>query len=313
MAGIDPVKPNGYCSEFIHSTMTYLGVNTRLFEGVPSLGAILSAAEMLQQKCPLISGALVKYAVALIENNLAQVGSTQELDAALAPLAQRAGASHAAGARDLERFGDALVAAAVDDYAVDFYKLGYLCYTATSIYGPLTTRLQQKLSKAENLLNSGTPAFTADLGAIPSPPTGFPSYPSIPGSGGPPVFTPGGSGGPPVFTPGGAGGPPVFTPGGAGGPPVFTPGGSGGAPAGGPPVFTPGGAGGAGGPPVFTPGGAGGPPVFTPGTEAPREEGDAESTARALELSTLANEAFQAGNDQIAVSAILAALKELKH
>ena len=267
--------------------MTFCGLNTQLFESVPCLGALLSAAEMLQQTSPLISGAFMKYANALIENYLAQTGSTDELDAALAPFTQRANAAQAASARDLERFGDALVAAAEDDTAVDFHKIAYLCYTATSIYGVMTSRVMQKMSKAEQILNSGTAAFA--LGNIPSPPTGFPGYPSVGGAGGPPVFTPGG---------GGAGGPPVFTPGGgAGGPPVFTPGGGG---AGGPPVFTPGG-GGAGGPPVFTPGGA--PPAFN---------AQPQTSQKAIDLTTLAKTAFQAGADEVALTAIMAAINELQ-
>ena len=296
--------------------MTFCGLNTQLFESVPCLGALLSAAEMLQQTSPLISGAFMKYANALIENYLAQTGSTNELDAALAPFTQRANAAQAASARDLERFGDALVAAAEDDTAVDFHKIAYLCYTATSIYGVMTSRVMQKMSKAEQILNSGTAAFA--LGNIPSPPTGFPGYPSVGGAGGPPVFTPGGggAGGPPVFTPGGggggAGGPPVFTPGGggAGGPPVFTPGGGG---AGGPPVFTPGG-GGAGGPPVFTPGGggAGGPPVFTPGGAPPAFNAQPQTSQKAIDLTTLAKTAFQAGADEVALTAIMAAINELQ-
>ena len=276
--------------------MTFCGLNTQLFESVPCLGALLSAAEMLQQTSPTISGAFMKYANALIENYLAQTGSTEELDAALAPFTQRANAVQAASARDLERFGDALVAAAEDDTAVDFHKIAYLCYTATSIYGVMTSRVMQKMSKAEQILNSGTAAFA--LGNIPSPPAGFPGYPSVGGAGGPPVFTPGGgAGGPPVFTPGGAG---------AGGPPVFTPGG-----AGGPPVFTPGGAG-AGGPPVFTPGGAGGPPVFTPGGAPPSFNAQPQTSQKAVDLTTLAKTAFQAGANEVALTAIMAAINELQ-
>ena len=218
--------------------MTFCGVNTDLFEGIPCISGLLSVSEMLQGKCPRIAGALLQYAVALIQNYLAQMGSSPEIDAALGPLSSAAKAAQAATASELERFGDALIAAADGETLVDFNKIGYMCYTAASLYGTLPNRVMQKLAKAEQVL--GTDA---------APPSHVNAHPSLnPSMSGPPVFTPPGE---------------------------------------------------------FAP-----PPV--PETHHEEDEKQTVEFGRPLELMQLASKAFKAGVNDVAVTALMAAINELK-
>ena len=137
--------------------MTYCGVNTDLFEGIPCIGGLLSVSEMLQSKRPKIAGALLRYAIALIQNYLVQMGSSHEIDESLASLNKLASAGPAATAGELERFADALIAAADGETLVEFNKIGYMCYTAGSLYGPLPNRVLQKLAKTEQVLGVDAP------------------------------------------------------------------------------------------------------------------------------------------------------------
>ena len=219
--------------------MTFCGVNTDVFEGVPCISGLLSVSEMLQGKCPRIAGALLQYAVALIQNYLSQMGSSPEIDAALAPLASAAKAAQAATASELERFGDALIAAADGETLVDFNKIGYMCYTAASLYGTLPNRVMQKLAKAEQVLGEGG-----------APASHVNAHPSLnPSVSGPPVFTPPGE---------------------------------------------------------FT------PPPPEPETHHEEEEKQTAEFGRPLELMELASKAFKAGVNDVAVTALMAAINELK-
>ncbi|OHS94548.1 hypothetical protein TRFO_39280 [Tritrichomonas foetus] len=313
----------------------YFEVDTNIFRDVPGVPALLSAAEMLQQKLPEISGVFARYAAGLVQNHLAQNGSSPDRDAAFSALNSKVGRCQCADARELERFADALVASSDGPYSSDFIKLAYLSYTAMSLFGALPSRIITKMSKTEQGLDS-----SSQMGA----PISIPGQSPAPYSGGPPQFTPGGPpqfspGGPPQYSPsvgqsgGGAGAPPQFTPGAqvgfganpqTNGPPQFNPSGQGPpqfAPnAGGPPQFTPG-APPSGGPPAFTPYGQG-PPQFTPYGQGPPaypsvgppSYGGNSSTVSdsAVKLTELAQNAFQAGATDVALSAIVAAIKELE-
>lgn len=158
--------------------MTYCGVNTDLFEGIPCIGGLLSVSEMLQSKRPKIAGALLRYAIALIQNYLVQMGSSHEIDESLASLNKLASAGPAATAGELERFADALIAAADGETLVEFNKIGYMCYTAGSLYGPLPNRVLQKLAKTEQVL--GVDAPVSAHGAVhPSLASGYQSQPKF--------------------------------------------------------------------------------------------------------------------------------------
>lgn len=158
--------------------MTYCGVNTDLFEGIPCISGLLSVSEMLQNKRPKIAGALLRYAIALIQNYLVQMGSSPQIDESLASLNKLAAAEAAATASELERFADALIAAADGETLVEFNKIGYMCYTAGSLYGPLPNRVLQKLAKTEQVL--GVDAPVSAHGAVhPSLASGYQSQPKF--------------------------------------------------------------------------------------------------------------------------------------
>lgn len=283
--------------------MTYCGVNTDIFPNVPSMSALLSAAEMFHASCPEISGAFMKYALALAENQIAMTGSSPQIDQALAPLIMNVSRCQVASAKTLEQFGDALFAAADGPSAQDFHRIAYLCYSATSIYGLLAPRVAAKVMKAEQIVNGEmTPGFGNMTQSVPSftpgsqPPQFGAPPPSFTQSTGPPVFTPGPQ--PPQF----GAPPPSFTQ--SAGPPVFTSGSQ-------PPPY--------GGPPVFTPGPSpsAGPPVFTPVSQPPPGAVSTtyqapETPAKAVELVELASNAFNAGANDVAFSALQAAISELK-
>jgi hypothetical protein len=184
----------------------------------------------------------------------------------------------------LERFGDSLIAAAPEDAATDFWRLAYFAYCATSVHGPLNSRISGKITKMERGLTSGAGLGVSFFGRN----SALPSYPSPgresvrPPEGGPPTF------GSPAFTPG----PPSFNPGQQAGPPSFTPGSQ---------SFS------SGLPPV-TPGGESGAPASAPGRQSvvPTDE------SRAKQLTDIALGAFQMGADGLALTALMGAISELQ-
>jgi hypothetical protein len=116
---------------------------------------------LLKSVAPPISGALLRYASGLLENELAQTGSNATLDSAFSPLRNLSASLPCASARDLERFGDALLAASSGPFSLDFYRFAYLCYAAYSFHGELPLRLSQKLAKCEHIITDGSPDLTA--------------------------------------------------------------------------------------------------------------------------------------------------------
>jgi hypothetical protein len=135
-----------------------------LFPQVQSLPALLSGAQLLNPIAPSISGAFIRYASALIENQLAQNGSNSSLDTAFSPFRKFSSSSACASARELERFGDGLIAAVGGSFAVDFIRLAYLCYAACSLHGELPARVRQKLEQWERrVVDSGNTGTLAKL------------------------------------------------------------------------------------------------------------------------------------------------------
>lgn len=188
----------------------YCGINTQIFKDIPCISGIVSAAEMLLPRYPTIAGSFLQYATGLVQNYLSQAGSTPELDQAYSMLKQVTSNCQFANPKDLESFGDCLVASANEPYTADFYRLAYVAYASTSFYGQISTRVLNKIANTQQYLNLDSTnvslQFTQGISS------------QFPG-GGPPQFTPYGStpNGPPQFTPNG---PPQFTP---NGPPQFTP------------------------------------------------------------------------------------------
>lgn len=273
----------------------YCGIDTTLFKDIPGVQGILSAAEFLNSSQSQIAGAFIHYASSLVQNYLAKAGSTPELDQAFSALKQTAAIFPAANQKDLEIFGDKLVASASGTFSSDFYRIGYIAYAAISLYGSLPPRILNKISNAQQHMGidetSAAPYGNNQLS-----------------SNGPPLFTPNG---PPQFTPNG---PPQFTPSvpqqfSSSVPPQSTPNG--------PPQFTP------GVPPQFTPNGQSQPNLNMNSsynqnipTGAPQFSGSVnnkqKSKENALKLAEIAKDALSSGNPDVAVSSIIAAMNELK-
>ena len=305
----------------------YCGIDTTLFKDIPGVQGILSAAEFLNSSQSQIAGAFIHYASSLVQNYLAKAGSTPELDQAFSALKQTAAIFPAANQKDLEIFGDKLVASASGTFSSDFYRIGYIAYAAISLYGSLPPRILNKISNAQQqmgidetsaapygnnqLSSNGPPLFTPN-GPPQFTPNGPPQFtPSVPqqfSSSVPPQSTPNG---PPQFTPNG---PPQFTPSvpqqfSSSVPPQSTPNG--------PPQFTP------GVPPQFTPNGQSQPNLNMNSsynqnipTGAPQFSGSVnnkqKSKENALKLAEIAKDALSSGNPDVAVSSIIAAMNELK-
>lgn len=281
----------------------FCGINAFSFPGVSGLQGLLSAAEMLQSGCPKISGAFIKYALSLIENHYSDDQPSPEVMPQYTALQQLSKSMPIASAKELESFGDSLIAAADGPTTVDFYRLAYLAYACTTLEGEIKSRVLTKFSKAEQNIACNVPPPEA---MYMPPGQSQVNYPRV-SAGGPPVYTPPGQQqqGPPVYTPPEQQqGPPVFTPPGQQqGPPVYTPPGQ----QQGPPVFTPPGQ--QQGPPVFTPpGGAGGPPVFSgsPSIAPPQNHQQIQ------QLAELARDALNSGANDVAYTAMLAAIKEIE-
>jgi hypothetical protein len=152
----------------------YCGINVTAFPDVPGLSALLSAAEMLQPKCPLISGSFVHYALALLQRSIASSGRA-DLSPALLPLQQTASQVRPGSAGDLERFGDALCAIADGRTAADFYRLAYLAYASTSLFGQPSPRILQKITKTQQSIGSNSKGAPQAVPAYATGPSGYPT------------------------------------------------------------------------------------------------------------------------------------------
>lgn len=250
----------------------YCGINTQIFKDIPCVAGAMSASELLQPHYPSIAGAFLQYASALVQNYLAQAGSTPELDQALSMLRQIASISQVATQKELETFADTLIASATGPFESDFYRIGYIAYAACSLYGPLSPRVLNKIANAQQYLSLGDNSNTTILQ------DGLTKF----NAAGPPQYTPNG---PPQFTPNG---PPQFTP---SGPPQFTP----------------------NGPPQFTPNGTlqstQNFPQYPTNTMPTNTQ---NSQSNALKLTEMAKSALSSGNNDAALSLILAAMQEIK-
>lgn len=128
--------------------MTYFGIDSAVFSGIPSIPALLSVSEMLENMSPSISGALVRYAQALIQNSIAQAGSSPVLDDGLNKVTSIGARLPCASAPDLERFADSVMASAAGDR--EMMEVSYLCYSSISLHFELSGRVLKKLANAEH-------------------------------------------------------------------------------------------------------------------------------------------------------------------
>jgi hypothetical protein len=314
--------------------MLFFGFDASGLADVDGVLCLLSAAEMLQQKLPKIYATFIHYSSALVTNFIAE-NSTQGLELAAAPLRSLAQSCRPAPVAEVERFGDSLVAGADGDTALAFNRLAYLAYCATSMYGPMTPRISNKIQRLAQAFSSGNFSLGASFfgGGLPHQSTGFGSSFSgqqraSPARGtfqAPPVYTPQqpfNQAGPPVFTPqqpfdqslgpsAAGSGPPVFTPG------AFTS-------QGGMRTFTSSVAARATGsparPPVFTPQQSvepepfqlqGGLPGQFAGPQDFRQSApEPVAGGKVRQLAELALAAFSAGSSEIALTALMGAVTE---
>lgn len=133
----------------------FYGIDTSLFQDVHGVSALLSAAEMLSKQSPEISSAFIQFAAGLVENFLIQTGSSPEHDEAFAPLIKLSNEmkeTTKTSAKAVERFADALIAASDGQNAIDFCRLAYLAYSSCSIFGRVHQRVLLKLAKVETMI-----------------------------------------------------------------------------------------------------------------------------------------------------------------
>jgi hypothetical protein len=199
----------------------FFGVDPSSVGDAEGFACLLSASEMLQESFPVISGCLLRYALALYDRSANRRSAQGAGDPAIAALRTVAASSPLGSVDDLDRFGDALFTGADPQTAPDFYQLAYLAYCATSLFGPIVPRIASKVKKLESALTTGAALGSSFLGA----PPGLPAYPATddfhqPGRASlvqPPQFTPSTAPPPtqrpaPPPTQGPAPGPPSFTP-----------------------------------------------------------------------------------------------------
>ena len=139
----------------------YHQINTYVFNNIPGVPALISASELLSSLNPQISGSFLHYAEALVENSMAINGSNSELESAYAQLAAVSQYSPHSNPQQLEFFADSLITAAEGSVALDLYELAYLAYACTSLYGPLSKRVSNKIQKVEPCLSQAV-QFTSN-------------------------------------------------------------------------------------------------------------------------------------------------------
>lgn len=195
----------------------YCGINCQSFQNIPSINALLSAAEMLQTSHPTISGSLKHYATSLLSNKILPTDPNYQ------SLLQLSNQTPSASAIELEQFADALIASAQGPYETDFYRLAYLIYGSISVQCQLPTRIMNKIHNAQQFTACNSPSFAGYGSGSPNtyaplppndlvnsqilPPPDFfgtstQNIPSTFNQSGPPTFTPQfASDHPPEFTP----------------------------------------------------------------------------------------------------------------
>lgn len=139
----------------------FSNINTTPLAVVPSVPAILSAAEMLEDQFPDIAGSFIQYATLLCEDYFSKHPSNPEIDRSMKDLqelnASISEISIRSTAKELEQFGDSLIATAdITDLPTEMTRLVYLLYGATSIYGKISDKVNKKMQKLEIRLSSSS-------------------------------------------------------------------------------------------------------------------------------------------------------------
>lgn len=129
----------------------FCGINTAPLSVVKSVQSLLSAAEMLASTLPNISGSFINYAFLLCDDYFSKNQSTPESIESFNKLKSVLTKCKISNAKELEQFGDSILAAAEDSSLPnEMYRLAYLSYAATSIHGPASQRVNQKIKRMES-------------------------------------------------------------------------------------------------------------------------------------------------------------------
>ncbi|KAH0791173.1 hypothetical protein GPJ56_004912 [Histomonas meleagridis] len=166
---------------------------------VPSVLSLISAAKMLEEDQPDLSGTFLCYAFSLCNDYFSQHPSSPEIDKVFLELKDLTALATISTEKELEQYGDSLYAAAEDsDYPPQMYSLAYLCYASVSIHGPLPERTFKKAKRVEakvssyiqpqpqpqqiqqnNYNNNTTDVPTVSYGQVPEVPEIVVNYPKV--------------------------------------------------------------------------------------------------------------------------------------
>lgn len=132
----------------------FCNINTTPLSTVKSVASLLSAAEMLESSLPDISGSFITYAFMLCEDHFSRNPTNALIDESFSELKDLSTISTISSAKELEQFGDSILAAADDSTLPnEMYRLAYLSYSATSIHGPTSHRVNQKMKRIESRIS----------------------------------------------------------------------------------------------------------------------------------------------------------------
>ena len=135
----------------------FCGIDTSLLDDVPSVPALLSAAEMLQSAAPVISGSFVRLAVLLCDSHFSQNPPASAADAAYLKLKYLAASMEPASTLDLDRFANMLIARIPESAtAPELRELVYFCRAAHCIHGPISEQTISQLKALEREFATGT-------------------------------------------------------------------------------------------------------------------------------------------------------------
>ena len=187
----------------------YCSVDTAPFSSIPGAQALISASEMLSTVYPKISGSFLHYASALIQNSLATIPLTPNLNTAKQQLFTACQYAPHASPAELEQFGDSLLTGADGPLSNALYDLAYLSYAATTLYKPISDRITTKIQKTQKKKSGESITPTQGFPYSPSnnqydQSSSLPNVPYTDFNQGLPQFTPGTpqfNQGPPQFTP----------------------------------------------------------------------------------------------------------------
>ena len=133
--------------------MTYWDINSDSLIDVRGVVSAIAAAEMLEKSQPLISAALGKYALYLIDNAIVIFGESPEFTDARQKIYSHIAGKPIADAKMLDRFGSAIyMEAESSPHKNELMGIAYLAFACTSIHGVMSKSVTQRMMKAEKML-----------------------------------------------------------------------------------------------------------------------------------------------------------------